>query len=285
MTTNTQEKPGASILVQPRGKLNKDGMITAGIVVIVGLEKSGKSSLLASSGAYVINLDAGDSDHIDGRIHDIVAVTEEVDGEVKIVKSRLAIFREVITAVLADDSIKVVGLDTFGTFVKLQAQEIAEAAGLNSITDRKEGVNGYALWDELTARTERFINMMRASGKLFIINAHCKAPELNDEKQVVIPSGIDTYNKPGTMLARRADLIGYAYKKEVGGKNEYRLSFQGGPLGAWGSRVDALNDKTVKLDKKNPWASLLAAAQGTQEAAAESVETKTKKAEKSRGSK
>lgn len=282
MTTNTQEKPGASILVQPRGKLNKDGMITAGIVVIVGLEKSGKSSLLASSGAYVINLDAGDSDHIDGRIHDIVAVTEEVDGEVKIVKSRLALFREVVTAVMADESIRIVGLDTFGTFVKLQAQEIAEAAGLKSITDRKEGVNGYALWDELSARTERFINMMRSSGKLFIITAHCKAPELNDEKQVVIPSGIDTYNKPGTMLARRADLIGYAYKKEVAGKNEYRLSFQGGPLGAWGSRVDALNDKTVKLDKKNPWASLLAAAEGSQEAAAEPVVDTKKDAKASR---
>ncbi len=283
MTTNTTEKPAASILVQPREKKKKGGMITAGIVVIVGLEKSSKSTLMASSGAYVINLDAGDADHIDGRIHDIV---EERDEDGNITKSRLAIFREVITAVMADPSIQIVGLDTFGTFVKLQAQEIAEAAGLKSITDRKEGVNGYALWDELAARTERFINMMRTSGKLFIIAAHCKAPELNDEKQVVIPSGIDTYNKPGTMLARRADLIGYAYKKEVAGKNEYRLSFQGGPLGAWGSRVDALNDKTVKLDKKNPWASLLAAAEGPQDAAAEpAVETKPKKAEKSRGGK
>lgn len=283
MTTNTTEKPGASILVQPRAKKKKGGMITAGIIVIVGLEKSGKSSLMASSGAYVINLDAGDADHIDGRIHDIV---EERDDAGNVTKSRLASFREVFTAVLEDPSIPVIGLDTFGTFIKLQAQEIAEAAGLKSITDRKEGVNGYALWDELAARTERFINVMRSSGKLFIVNAHCKAPELDDEKHVVIPAGIDSYNKPGTMLARRADLIGYAYKKEVGGKNEYRLSFQGGPLGAWGSRVDALNDKTVKLDKKNPWASLLAAAEGPQDAAAEpAVETKPKKAEKSRGGK
>lgn len=262
MTTATAETAAASILVGAREK-KKEGMLKSGIIAIVGLEKSGKTELMASSGAYVIELDAGDADHIGGRIHDIVDV---VGADGAVVKSKLDVFRQVFTAALKDPSIDKIGIDTFGTFVKWQAQEIAEKAGLKSITDRKEGVNGYALWDELNARVEAFINAMRASGKLFIINAHCKAPELDDEKRVVIPAGIDSYNKPGNMLARRADLIGYAYKKEVGGKNEYRLTFQGGPLGAWGSRVEALNDKTITLDKSNPWGSLLAAAEGEKKA-------------------
>jgi hypothetical protein len=267
MTTATADKTTAapSILVQPREK-KKQGMLTSGIITLVGLEKSGKSELMASSGAYVIELDAGDADHIGGRIHDIA---ERRDAEGNVVESRLDVFRQVFRTVLADPSITKIGIDTFGTFVKWQAQEIAEKAGLKSITDRKEGVNGYALWDELNNRVEAFINTMRASGKLFILSAHCKAPELDDEKRVVIPAGIDSYNKPGNMLARRSDLIGYAYKKEVAGKTEYRLTFQGGPLGAWGSRVESLNDKTVTLKKDNPWGSLLAAAEGGETASAE----------------
>ena len=275
MTTATQETPPASILVAPRTK-KKSGMLTAGIVVIVGLEKSGKSDLMASSGAYVIELDAGDADHIDGRIHDIVA---ERDDEGNVTKSALNVFRAVYGAALKDPSITKIGIDTYGTFVKWQAQEIAEAAGLKSMTDRKEGVNGYALWDELNGRVEAFINSMRTSGKLFIISAHCKAPELDDEKRVVIPAGIDSYKKPGEMLARRADLIGYAFKKEVAGKTEYRLTFQGGPLGAWGSRVDTLNDKTIKLQKDGSWASLVAAAEGSTTAAAAPAEETTDKTE------
>lgn len=263
---------GSSILVKPREK-KKEGMLKAGIIVLVGLEKSGKSELMASSGAYVIELDAGDADHIGGRIHDI---TDVVDDNGIVLKSKLQVFREVFTAVLADKTIDKVGIDTFGTFVKWQAQEIAEKAGLKSITDRKEGVNGYALWDELNNRVEKFINAMRASGKLFIISAHCKAPELDDDKRVVIPAGIDSYNKPGNMLARRADLIGYAFKKEVAGKNEYRLTFQGGPLGAWGSRVEALNDKTITLAKSDPWGSLVAAAEGKTAAAAEAPKNEGK---------
>lgn len=275
MTTATTEKTATapSILVQPREK-KKQGMLTSGIITLVGLEKSGKTELMASSGAYVIELDAGDADHVGGRIHDIVDV---VDGEGTVTEKKLDTFRKVFKAVLADPTITKIGIDTFGTFVKWQAQEIAEKAGLKSITDRKEGVNGYALWDELNARVEAFINMMRASGKLFIISAHCKAPELDDEKRVVIPAGIDSYNKPGNMLARRSDLIGYAYKKEVAGKTEYRLTFQGGPLGAWGSRVESLNDKTVTLEKKDPWGSLLAAAEGGKTTPAETPATTDKK--------
>jgi hypothetical protein len=267
MTTATKEAP-SSLLVGARPAL-KIGMLTKGIAVFVGLEKSGKSGILASSGAYVLELDPGDADHLPGRIHDIVA-TEA--------KTALQVFREVYTAALRDDSIDKIGIDTYGTFVDLQAQEIAEAAGLASITDRKKDVNSYALWDELGERVDRFIESMRNSGKLFLIAAHSKSPELDDEKKVVIPMGIDTYKTPSSMLAKRADMIGYTYKREVGGTNEYRVSFRGGPLGAWGSRVDALNDKEVKLSKENPWASLVTAANGSTPAAAAPVEKTEAKA-------
>jgi hypothetical protein len=259
MTTAEKEAP-TSVLVAPRTR-KKSGMLTSGIAVFVGLEKSGKSAILASSGAYVIELDPGDADHLDGRIHDIVP---EYDDQGNITKSALEVFRAVYSAALRDDSIDTIGIDTFGTFVELQAQEIAEAAGLASITDRKKDVNSYALWDELGDRIERFIESMRRSGKLFLIAAHSKSPELDDEKKVVVPMGIDTYKKPSSMLAKRADMIGYTYKREVGGSNEYRVTFRGGPLGAWGSRVDALNDKEIKLSKDNPWGSLVAAANGQQ---------------------
>lgn len=262
MTTATAEKNGtapSSILVGARPK-KKEGMLTSGLVVIVGLEKSGKSKLMASAPeSYLLELDAGDADHLEGRIADI---TPEVDEQGNITKSALDVFREHYAAALQDPSIRIIGIDTFNTFVKLQGQEIAEAAGLKRMTDRKEGVNGYALWDELEARILSFIDSVKNSGKLVLVAAHCKAPELDEDKHVVIPMGIDSYKKPGSILAKRADLIGYAYKKEVGGALEYRLSFKGGPLGAWGSRVEALNDKEVRLDKNNPWASLVAAASG-----------------------
>lgn len=266
MTTATAGANGtaSSILVSARPK-KKTGMLTAGLVVIVGLEKSGKSALLASApDSYLLELDSGDADHLEGRICDIVP---EKDEEGYITKSALNVFREQYRAALADPTIKIIGIDTYNTFVKMQGQEIAENAGLKSMTDRKEGVNGYALWDELEARCLAFIESVKNSGKLVVVTAHCKAPELDEDKHVVIPMGIDSYKKPGSILAKRADLIGHAYKKEVGGVQEYRLSFKGGPLGAWGSRVEALNDKEIRLDKNNPWGSLVAAANGAKTAA------------------
>ena len=236
------------------------GMPTKGLWVFVGLEKSGKTKTVASApDSYVFELDPGDADHVDGRIHDIVPVTNEDGG---VIKTPLDVFRESYAAALQDDSIRVIGVDTYNKFVALQGQEIAEAAGLKSMTDRKEGVNGYALWDELEHRCTAFIESAKNSGKLVVVTAHCKAPELDEDKHVVIPMGIDSYKKPGSILAKRADLIGYFYKKEIGGAQEYRVSFQGGPLGAWGTRVDELNDKTLKLDKKDPWGSIVAAANG-----------------------
>jgi hypothetical protein len=277
--TTAQQEATTSVLVEPRTR-RKSGMLTSGIAVFVGLEKSGKSAILASSGAYVIELDPGDADHLDGRIHDIVPVYDDAG---KVIKTPLEVFREVYAAALRDDSIDKIGIDTFGTFVDLQAQEIAEAAGLASILERKKDVNGYALWDELGERTERFIESMRRSGKLFLIGAHSKSPELDDEKKVVIPMGIDTYKTPSSILAKRADMIGYTYKREVGGTNEYRVTFRGGPLGAWGSRVDALNDKEVKLSKENPWASLVAAANGSQQQQTATTPAPAAAAEKSAG--
>jgi hypothetical protein len=282
MTTATAEKGAAapSILVQPRAK-KYTGMLKTGLVVICGLEKSAKSSIAISApNSYMLELDAGDADHLEGRIHDI---RPELDADGNITKSALNVFRTVYAAALKDPSIDVIGIDTFGTFIDWQAQEIAEQAGLKSIMERKKEVNGYALWDELNTRTEKFVESVKNSGKMVIVNAHCKAPELDEEKKVVIPMGVDTYKGPGAILGRRADLIGYAYKKPVGGVTEYRLTFGGGPLGSWGSRVDALNDKEIRLPKENPWGAIVAAAEGnmTQAPAAAAPEKSTNDDKKS----
>lgn len=263
MTTATAEQQNGtapSILGGWR-PAKKTGMPTSGLFLIVGLEKSGKSALMASApDSVLLELDKGDADHLAGRIVDIEA---QSDG-----KTALNVFRDAFWEAMEDPKIKVVGIDTFNTLVNWIGQEIAESHGLKSMLDRKEGVNGYGLWDELNAGVDAFINAAKSSGKIVVVAAHSKAPELDEDKRVVVPMGLDCYAKPSSKIAKRADLIGYAYKKEVGGAQEYRLSFKGGPLGAWGSRVETLNDKEIKMDKKDPWGSLVAAANGVTAAAA-----------------
>ena len=45
----------------------------------------------------------------------------------------------------------------------------------------------------------------------------------------------------------------------MGRGTEYFLTFQGGPLGNWGSRIDELNDKTLRLPKADPYSAFAAA--------------------------
>jgi hypothetical protein len=57
----------------------------------------------------------------------------------------------------------------------------------------------------------------------------------------------------GAFIAAQADMIGYVFKKPLGSGTAYYVTFQGGPLGTWGSRVDELNDKTIMLPRENPY--------------------------------
>ncbi|MCX5786076.1 MAG: AAA family ATPase [Elusimicrobia bacterium] len=288
-TTERQETPPqtppAHQLVSSRKK-KKTGMPKSGICIIVGYPKTGKSKFTASfPNSYVLNMDCGDADHIDGRIEDIEDV---VDAHGNIVKTKLDNFREALMVAIKDPSIEVIVIDTIDTLVENICDEIANKAGLSKITDRLPGVDGFSLWGELGARIDGMINLFKKSGKLFILNAHLREPKLDDNNKVITPAGINVPGKSGDKLAFAADMIGYTFKREVGGKTEYCLTFQGGVAGRWGSRVEELSDKTIKLDGDNPYksfAALFTEKAAMSETAESAKEPEKKPAAKTKGGK
>ncbi len=217
----------------------KSGMPKDGIFILVGNPKSGKSTFAASfPNSYVLELEKGGADRIPGRIHDIKDLTT---------------FRLVLKDVFAEPSIKTVIIDTIDVLSDWIEDEIAKAKGLESITERKVGVDGFALWGEYRKKIEGLVNYLQASNKLIILVAHCKEPKMDSDSNLITPAGINMPGKSGGFLAAQAELIGYSYRKTLGSGTAYYLTFAGGPLGAWGSRVDELNDKTIQLSKQNPY--------------------------------
>ena len=230
-------------LVAPRDK-KFTGMPTSGLFVLVGLPKSAKTTLIASApNSYVLECEAGGADRVDGRIEDVADLQN---------------FREAFKAAVETPEVKIIGVDTIDVVSEWWATEIAKSHGLEAITERRAGVDGFELWGEYGKRVEGFIAATKGCGKLVVVAAHCKDPKLDEKNNVIIPAGINVYGKAASLLASQADLIGYTYKKQVGAATEYFLTFRGGPLGIWGSRVEELNDKTIRLDRKNPWGSLTA---------------------------
>jgi len=264
MTNATQETPpqeatppqtASRALVGARKK-KKVGMPKSGIFIVVGYPKTGKSKFSASfPNSYGLNVDRGDADRIEGRIEDIDDV---VDVQGMVIKTKLNNFREALAAAIKDPSIETIVIDTIDTLAELLCDEIAQKAGLSKITERMPGVDGFALWGEFGARVDGMIKLFKNSGKLFILCAHLREPKLDDNNKIITPAGINVPGKGGDKLAFAADMIGYAFKREIGGKAEYCLTFQGGPAGRWGSRVDELADQTIKLDHKNPYSSFAA---------------------------
>ncbi len=245
--------PQSPALVGYRGK--KDvGMPKTGIFVLIGLPKSGKSQLAASfPDSYVLELDKGDADHIAGRIHDI---DEVKDAQGLVVKSKVQVFRETLLAVMKEPSIKTVVIDTVDTLAGLFMDEIAASHGLASMSVREKGVNTRDLWGELKSKFEGIVGYFQECGKLVIVCGHCKNPDKDENGTVIIPAGINVPGQSGNIIAGRAKLIGYCYKKEVGNTNAYYVTFNGGPLGIWGSRVDELNDKTIQLPRENGYSAI-----------------------------
>ena len=189
--TETQAAPKVK-LVKWREKL-KTGMPTDGLVIFVGLPKSGKTTLAASfPDSYVLELEKG-ADRVAGRFHEIADLTE---------------FREVLPVVAADPDVKTIVIDSIDVLSDWLCHEIAEAAGLDNIQQRKKDVNGFELWEEFRARIEGVVGFVRASGKLVILIAHTKEPKLDDNGTVVSPAGIAVPGKGGAYLAAQAEVIG-----------------------------------------------------------------------------
>lgn len=246
MTKETPQSGGPQ-LVPPRPKL-KTGQPAEGLMILVGQPKSGKTTFAASfEGAYVLELEPGGGDRVAGRIHDV---------------SEINSFREALKAAVKEPSIKVLVVDSLDVLSDLMEEEIAKARGLESITERKQGVDGFELWAEYRKRVEALVAYLKASKKLVILIAHCKEPKLDANNNLVSPAGINMPGKAGAFIAAQADMIGYAYKKPLGSGTAYYVTFQGGPLGMWGSRVDELNDKTLLIPRDNPYSAFQAVFQG-----------------------
>ncbi|HAH06911.1 MAG TPA: hypothetical protein DCM05_10360 [Elusimicrobia bacterium] len=232
----------------------KKGLPTDGLMILVGLPKSGKSKTAASwPGSYVLEVEPGGGDRIDGRIHDIKSLAE---------------FREALKMVVADPSVKTVVIDSIDVLSDWFEDEIARTAGLSSMTERKAGVDGWALWAELRKKLEALVNYLKACGKFVILIAHTKDPKLDGSGSIVIPAGINVSGKGAGVIAANADAIGNCFKRQIGPTTKYFLSFQGGSLGIWGSRIPELEDKTVELPRENPYSAFAALFAGDESTAA-----------------
>lgn len=262
-----QEAPPAPKynLAPPRGKL-KTGIPVDGTIVFAGLPKGGKTSLACSiPGCVILELERGGADRLEGWIQDI---------------PDLAAFRGAVKAATEDPNVKAIAIDSLDVLSDWFEAEVAAEYGLESISERKDGVNGFEVWKELRARFERLMLYLRDSGKLAVLIAHSKEPKIDAEGKVIVPAGIAIPGKIGGYIAAQADAIGHCYKKQIGSTTQYFVSFQGGPLGTWGSRIAELEDKTIALPRNGQWAALtVACVPAKAEAAPEKTAAKAAKKE------
>lgn len=258
METATQEAPPTGLSATPPAKAAfkptpprgavKKGIPSDGYWVIAGLAKGGKTDFMASiPGALIIETEEGGADRVSGWIQD-------VGGD-------MAAFREALTFGFTDPSVKIIVIDTLDVVLKNMARESANKFGLESISEKREGVNTFAVWDDLFLKVERMTDKFRNCGKLVLLAAHFKEPKLDNEGKLVITQSIDApSSKVSSHLCAHADVIGVCAKKRIGDKSRYEIRFHGdGVVGAYGSRIPELEDKTIVLAKGQQWAAIMAA--------------------------
>lgn len=254
MTTDTKQPAAAAgyKLAAPRGKL-KTGLPTEGMWIFVGNPKSGKTTLSASiPGAIVLELERGGADHVAGWIQDV---------------NNMAEFRQAFKAAMSEPAAKAIVIDSIDVVSDWLEQEVAEQFGLTEVGERKEGVNGFDVWKELKRRVEGMVDAFKRSKKLVVLLAHCREPKVDGEGRVLTPAGINMPGKIGGYVAAQADAIGYTFKRQAGNGTQYVITFQGGPLGVWGSRLPEVEDKTVILPKDSQWGAIEALFSGVKPAA------------------
>jgi hypothetical protein len=264
----TDAKQEAPTLVGWRDKKEK-GMPTTGIVLLVGLPKSGKTTLgMDFPKSYGAELDRGDADHVAGRIQDVDDVVDEAGA---VVKTKLNVFREILKTAATDPSVKTIVIDTIDTLSSWFIQEIKGDSDAMRLQD----------WGDLKERFENLIKFLQGCGKLVVFCSHFKPAEKDVDGVVIAPAKLAVSGSSAEYIAGRAKLIGYCYKKEIGTEQGYYVTFRGGPFAIWGSRVAELNDKTLKLPAENPFSAIEdvfkakpEARASLKEAAAEELEAK-----------
>lgn len=247
MTTETQEAPPANAaaqkfqLAKPRPRV-KTGIPTDGLGILCGLPKGGKTTLASTiPGAIVLEMERGGADRIDGWVQEI---------------QDLGTLRMALAAAVEHPDVKAIVIDSIDVFNDWIEAEVCAEFGLETVGERKEGVNGFDVWKTMRARYEGLVSYLKRSGKLAVLIAHSKEPKIDGDGKVVIPAGITIPGKLGGYLAAEADFIGNVFKKQVGSTTQHFLSFQGGPLGTWGSRIPELEDKIIALPRTSQWSAV-----------------------------
>ncbi len=220
----------------------KTGMPTEGLFIFVGMQKVGKTTLGSSiKDSIIIEMEKGGADRVSGRIAEVATLPD---------------FRSVLKAAVAAADVRCIVIDTLDSVASMLEDEVARAAGLENILERKQGVDSWSLFAELRKRIEALVGYFKASGKLIVLLAHTKEPKLDANGVVVVPQGINVMGKGASFIAAAADAIGHCYKKQVAGTTKYFVSFSGGPLGAFGSRIPELEDRVIELPKANQWSAI-----------------------------
>lgn len=249
--TQTQEAPAETQtapkfkLAPPRGVLKK-GVPTDGVWLVAGLPKNGKTTLAASiAGGVVLEMEKGGADRVPGWVQEIPDMNT---------------FRQAFVAACQDQNVKAIVVDTLDVIIDNLQAEVAAKFGLETMSERKEGVNGFAVWDFLHEKVAAMVKAFKECGKLVVLLAHFKEPRLDSEGKLVITNSINAPGKIGGYICSHADVIGICSKKRVGDKTQYVIKFHGeGIIGAFGSRIPELEDKTIVLPKASQWAAIEAA--------------------------
>jgi hypothetical protein len=239
-------------LVKARTEAKVSGMPTRGLMLAVGHPKSGKTWFASSApDSVVVELEESGGDRVPwGRIQEIHCSDTNA----------LEQFEEVMNAVMSDDSIKTVVIDSVDQWAKMIQDDIAKGAGVEHMQKPKAGVDSRALWGEFAHRVHTITDALKASGKLVILIAHCKPPEKDDQGRVITPAGINVSGKGGSYIAAQAEMIGFIGVRVLAGKAQHYITFKSASdLAIWRSRVDELHEKEIILDKANPWGSFAAA--------------------------
>lgn len=239
-------------LAKTRTEAKVTGMPTSGIMLVVGHPKSGKTWFASSApDSIVIELEDKGADRVSwGRIQEIDSTG----------LNALSEFGDVMNAVMSDDSIKVVTIDSVDQWANMLLADICKTAGIEHIQKPKAGVDSRALWGEFGHRIHAITDDLKRSGKLVILIAHCKPPEKDNEGRITTPAGINVSGKGAAYIVAQAEMIGFVGVRVLAGKAQHYITFKSASdIAIWRSRVDELHEKEIVLDKLNPWKSFASA--------------------------